>query len=448
MEVLCAHPHKLARKNRMEANLREVQSAVLERSVIQNVLHDLSEVVVEAAAIRDQSLVDDPELRRALNIVESFLRRKQRLCYGGMAINAHLDPSMKFYDFSKVLPDYDFFTPEPEEDIKDLVHALESAGFSEVSPRIGIHEGTTKLFVHFTAIADISLMPSWFYNILKKRSIVDDGIHFVDADFLRMGMYLELSRPMGEVERWDKVYKRLVLLNMSKPPHIEACRQRSTKRVNLLPKDLHEKIINYAANEQLMFAGAELERIYAKPKTTRAGFLLKSGQPIVLLTENPEFHLPILRQMIHEAYSHGSISHAVWPNRNDILPELHGIKVNGSIVVLLVKSDYCHSYNTVTVERGKRLRIASLDTAITLWYQLTFVKRLDGLVKQSIHCFADSLVELAMKTRDRGEPGIFPIFSLTCQGHQPTKASLLRAKKARVNSLKRKKAAKNTTRRR
>ncbi len=432
----------------MEANLREVQSQVLERSVIQNVLHDLSEVVVEAAAIRDQAAVDNPELRRALGIVEGFLRRKQRLCYGGMAINAHLDPSLKFYDFSKVLPDYDFFTPTPEEDVSDLVNALKSAGFSEIAPRVGIHEGTTKLFVQFTAIADISFMPSWFYDILKKRSIVDDGIHFVDADFLRLGMYLELSRPMGEVERWDKVYKRLVLLNMAKPPHMDACRQRSSKRVTHVHKGLHEQLITYAANEQLIFAGAELERLYSKPKTTRAGFLLTSTQPLVFMTEHPEFHIPILRQIIHEANPHYTVSIAMWPNRNDLVPELHALKVNGGIVVLLVKADHCHAYNTVTLRKGKRLRIASLDTAITLWYQLTFVKRLDGLVKQSIHCFADALVEIAMKTRDRGEAGQFPAFSLTCQGHQPTKASLLRAKQERVKSLKRKKAGKNTTRRR
>lgn len=32
-----------------------------------------------------------------------------------------------------------------------------------------------------------------------------------------MGMYLELSRPAGDVSRWEKVLKRLILLNKHHP---------------------------------------------------------------------------------------------------------------------------------------------------------------------------------------------------------------------------------------
>jgi hypothetical protein len=84
------------------------------------------------------------------------------------------------------------------------------------------------------------------------------------------------------------------------------------------------------------------------------------------------------------------------------------------------------------------MRIASLDTAITLFYTLSYVRGLEGLVPKSPHCFADALVQLSIKTRDQGMPSKFPLFPTTCHGHQPSKASLLEAKKARIESLKRK----------
>ena len=188
----------------MEDQLSEIESQTFDKKQFQQVFSALEHAANEAMDIRDEDLVRDPALRKALSIVEAFLRNSERVCYGGMAINAHLPAAFKFYDFNKVLPDYDFFTPQPERDIQGLVSALKAGGFENIADRVGMHEGTTKIFVNYNAVADISFMPQWLYSILKKRSIVDDGIHYADADFLRMNMYLELSRPRGEVERWER----------------------------------------------------------------------------------------------------------------------------------------------------------------------------------------------------------------------------------------------------
>ncbi len=37
-----------------------------------------------------------------------------------------------------------------------------------------------------------------------------NGIRYAPPNFLRMNMYLELSRPAGDVSRWEKVFKRRV----------------------------------------------------------------------------------------------------------------------------------------------------------------------------------------------------------------------------------------------
>jgi hypothetical protein len=79
-----------------------------------------------------------------------------------------------------------------------------------------------------------------------------------------------------------------------------------------------------------------------------------------------------------------------------------------------------------------------LDTAITQFYTLSFVRGLDGLVPVSCHCFAQTLVGISSQTRDKGLSGKFPAFVVTCHGHQPTKQSLLRAKVERVKAMKQK----------
>jgi hypothetical protein len=430
----------------MEDQLSEIESQTFDKKQFQQVFSALERAANEAMDMRDEGLVRDPALRKALSIVETFLRQSGRVCYGGMAINAHLPATFKFYDFNKVLPDYDFFTPQPERDIQGLVSALKAGGFENIAPRVGIHEGTTKIFVNYTAVADISFMPQWLYSILKKRSIVDDGIHYADADFLRMNMYLELSRPRGEVERWEKVYKRLVLLNSVKKPLKHECRYKKGGLTKLRP-DAHEAILKYIVDESLIFAGAELERIYKHPNTESAGYVLKSTRPILAYSSSPESHLHAIRQILHEKDPSLPLQNIHWNARGDIIPELFGIQCRGRVLVLLIREQYCHAYNTVKLPGGQELRITSLDSAITLFYTLSYVRGLEGLVPKSIHCFADALVQVSMDTRDKGVPSKFPLFPSACHGHQPSKASLLEAKAQRVAEMKKTRKRKGSLKR-
>ena len=67
-----------------------------------------------------RKMINNPTVQEIILIVEKFLIKKQRLCYGGTAINNILPEEDQFYDKSIELPDYDFFSPEPLNDAKDL----------------------------------------------------------------------------------------------------------------------------------------------------------------------------------------------------------------------------------------------------------------------------------------------------------------------------------------
>jgi hypothetical protein len=420
----------------MEENLREVESASFKKKHIQSVFESLAETIDEAGEKRDQELVKDPELRKALRIVEDFLKHSGRVCYGGMAINAHLPPQLKFYDFTKSLPDYDFFTPEPEKDIADLTRRFRDEGFTEVDARLGIHKGTTKVYVNFNAVADITFTPMWMYSTLKKNAIKEDGICYADENFLRMNMYLELSRPRGEVERWDKVYKRLFLLNKVKQPKDSACKKTRKSSMTRLSAHVHNLFVDYCIENELIFAGAELKRIYSPSSSLHAGYVLKGTNPVILYAENPELHVRILKQSVKYQFPDLKLTTVHWSSKGDLFPEMYGLQINGRLGLLIVQEHYCHSYNTVKIPKKREMRIASLDSAITLYYSLSYLRGLEGLVPKSFQCFAEMLVDLSVQVRDEGKPSKFPLFVVSCHGHQPTKPSLMREKVKRIRALK------------
>ncbi len=428
----------------MDAEIHEINAEKVGRTqgkqLLEKLLESLDAAVESAKEVRDIELAQDPDAIRALKIVEEFLREKQLLCYGGMAINAHLPPAYKFYDFSKVLPDYDFYTPNVKHDVKQLVDRLISEGFNNVSAREGMHEGTIKIFVNFLGVADMTSMPKWLFTTLHSRAKVIDGIHFVDADFLRMGMYLELSRPKGEVERWNKVYLRLLYLNKAVPPKTRGCGPETPFKI---PRGLHTEILSYISKHSLIFAGAELKKVYKQPGKKDNYWILHGSSPILAFSDAPERDAQEVKRMAIKHSGGKYVTVNTWDGIGDIIPTMVGVRIGGEIVALFIHTTACHSYNTMSVVEGIQLRIASIDTLIHLYYILGFIEDFHGVLPQTAHCFANQLVNISIKTRDRGNWGPYEPFPTHCLGHQETKQSLIRA---RYERMQKKKTKRNVTR--
>jgi hypothetical protein len=152
-----------------------------------------------------------------ISVVEDFIKRKGAICYGGTAINNILPEEDQFYNKELEVPDYDFFSINALDDAKALADVYYKEGFTDVEAKSGQHHGTYKVFVNYMAVADITHLPREIFQSLKKDAISVGGILYAPPNFLRMSMYLELSRPAGDTSRWEKVYKRLVLLNKHYP---------------------------------------------------------------------------------------------------------------------------------------------------------------------------------------------------------------------------------------
>lgn len=390
----------------------------------------LEEVIDQAQLRIDLDSAQNPELRRAIQIVEVFLKKSGRVCYGGQAINAQLNQKDQFYDSERSLPDYDFFSPQAEKDTDYLIAALKESNYTEISKRIGIHDGTIKIYVNYTAIADISQMIPEFYEKIYKNSVVIHGIHYADPLFLRMLMYLELSRPRGQVERWTKVFERLMLLDKAHP--LKKCSSRFPKiEQSNESENARPNIIRYMINNNRVFIGADIHSIYkasgqGRSKQTRVNFLLHGSAPVVFLSPTAEKDAQELSVVT------GAVPKEILGYQN-MLPAMMTLYKNDSIICIIVQEEACHSSLTIPLTKGRYLKIASLDTLLTFLIGLYY--RPDSLLmtQESLVCWIREYIDLS--NRYKAKPTkLFPAFSIECSGYQTSFASLLRAKAARIQA--------------
>lgn len=425
----------------------------IDQTFINSVLFDKKQFqkqldIIKKASDTAQSKIDyasahDDNTIRAIEIVEDFLRKKHRLCYGGQAINAHLPNKYKFYDPNTSVPDYDFFTPNQQQDIIAIVKDLRKAGFQEISAREGMHEGTIKIYVDYVPVADMTAIDSKLYNILSKREFRLDGISYLDANSLRMLMYLELSRPRGEVSRWEKVYERLALLNEFVP--VKSC-SKSNPFHGDMNKEQTRFTMNYIISNKRVFAGADLLQLYQQSfhsKMKPATWILHNKKPIIFFSNQSENDAKVLRNEFSLLGSIKSPSKKITPftikslssKGVDLIPSMKIICQGKKSLVFIIDQTACHSYFNVPVNNSQVLKIASMDTLITLYFSLGLINS-SYFDMGSMECLANQLVEININARSNPDEFSFPFISIKCVGKQTSLPSLIRAKVKRLTNKK------------
>jgi hypothetical protein len=225
--------------------------------------------VVEAR--KGKETMRDPEVQKIIETVEKFIADKKLVCYGGTAINNILPEDAQFYDKDIELPDYDFYSDNALDHAKELADIYYKAGYEDVEAKAGVHFGTYKVFVNFTGIADITQMEPELFKAISKDAIVKNDIHYAPPNFLRMAMYLELSRPDGDVSRWEKVQKRLVLLNTHYPLKGYDCDKIQYQRGFEGDSGSDTGIINESATKKTASASASASASSSRSKTKHSG---------------------------------------------------------------------------------------------------------------------------------------------------------------------------------
>jgi len=342
-------------------------------------MEEVAEAAEKAQEIIDKLEASKPEIRKMMSVVKRFIQKNRVLCYGGTAINNLLPPEKQFYNPETDIPDYDFFTENPQAHSKEIADALVREGIPNVEVKPGVHLGTFKVFADYTGVADVSSMERPVFKKLWAESIEKDGIHYVPPNFLRMSMYLELSRPRGYVERWKKVYTRLKLLDSEYP--IDCPKE---------DHDLHEEVMDSQTTKKV-------EELLAKDNIILLGFnattLQKSGRswklPLDLLVTPENFNKTVkdVKDLFPRSESTDYAEYA------EILPVHTDITVKNKLVARIFETEACHSYHALP----NRMRIASIPTLLNFFFAMLYADHefIEHTSKQRIVCTAKELVDMA-----------------------------------------------------
>jgi hypothetical protein len=376
-----------------------------------------------------RAVANSTEVKKIINIVENFIRRKKVICYGGTAINNILPKQDQFYNTEVEIPDYDFFSPNALNDSKELTDDYVNAGFLEVEAKSGQHKGTYKVFVNFIPVADITFLHKEIYKSVRKEAIKVDGILYAPPNYLRMSMYLELSRPAGDVSRWEKVLKRLTLLNNNYPLKSKHCDEIEPFQREMINKEDEDKIFeitrNSFINQGVVFFGGYAISLYLHYMPRHLHKKLEKIPDFDVLSEDPKKTAEILRERLKDA-GYKTVKIIKRKEIGEIVAPHYQIMVGADTIAFIYKPIACHSYNVITVDKHP-VKIATIDTMLSFYLAFLYSDR-NYYDTERIVCMAQFLFEVQQKNRLQ-QKGLLRRFSISCYGHQET-VEEMRAEKA------------------
>lgn len=153
------------------------------------------------------------EFKSVVKAIKEFIKSKDRIVYGGSALNTlikHKNPKDGIYDdFKKA--DYEFYSPEPIKDLKDLCDSLHAKKFKDIQGVQAQHGDSYKVFSNFEDVSDISYVPTYIYN--KMPTIKIDGIRYIHPKFMYVDFLRMYTDPLMSFRILkDKAFPRGMLL--------------------------------------------------------------------------------------------------------------------------------------------------------------------------------------------------------------------------------------------
>lgn len=396
----------------------------------------LRKAVDEAEIKAKVELLNSEIIGNIINIVEDFLRKKQLICYGGTAVNNILPKEEQFYDYSIEMADYDFFSNDALKDTKELADIYYKNGFEDVEAKAGVHEGTFKVFVNYIPVADITQLNNVLFKSLKKDAIEIDGIFYTPPNFLRMSMYLELSRPAGDVSRWEKILKRLILLNKNYPIKGKNCEHTKIQRTYEGNKKSGKKIFQIVRDsfidQGLVFFGGYANLLYSRYMPENVRKKIKAIPDFDVLSEDPLKSAILVREKLNKN-NFQDVKILKAKELGEVIPNHYEIKVNNDTVAFIYETIACHSYNTIKID-GKKIKIATIDTMLSFYLAFLYANRL-YFDTNRILCMAELLFKVQIRHR-LAQKGLLKRFSTNCYGTQKTLTTIRTEKTNKFKKLK------------
>jgi hypothetical protein len=374
-------------------------------------MEEIQQAAEIAQELIEKTAASNPDIKKMMNIVFKFMQKHRVIGYGGTALNNLLPRNKQFYDFSKDIPDYDFFSETPQEHSKIIADQLAKAGLPSIQVKPGLHLGTFKVFADYIPVADVSGLNKEIFSKLWNESLIRDGVRYVPPNFLRMSVYLELSRPMGNVERWGKIYKRISLLN-EEHPVICPTSDESVNEEYATP-EVRQKLEDILLNNEVVLLGFNASTIQSGKDEWKL--------PIDLLVEPKNFDS--LNEKLINIFGRGQVKKREFKEYGELLPAHADIVHNEKLLVRVFETIACHSFHKL----NSGLMVASIPTLLNFFFAMLYADKefVEHTSRQRLVCTAHKLMEIAKNSSRRRFKLLTPI---TCLGTQEELTDLMRKK--------------------
>ena len=224
-----------------------------------------------------------------------FVKSNKRIIYGGTAWNELIkqkDTNDKIYN-DKECKDIEFYSPKPIEDIEKLCKILNKK-YKFVRAQEAMHPETYTIFVNFSAICDITYMPSpIFYNI-KRQAI--NGIDYIHPFVILIDILRQYNDPINSYWRLKdkKVFFRANKILKHYPLQLENGKIKSNKDIN---KELLEYVfLNIKNIKSLVFL---LASFYLNPKSDK----IILDDHLIVYTDNYNNDVKLIYSIILKYFS-------------------------------------------------------------------------------------------------------------------------------------------------
>jgi hypothetical protein len=425
-------------KNKTKHKCNEPQKTFEEKE-----LEILRSSIDKAEEIQGKAVAQSPEILKIISILENFLKMKKLICYGGTAINNILPEYDQFYNKDVEIPDYDFYSPNSLSDSKELADIYNKAGYNDVEARAAVHVGTYKVFVNFIPVADVTHMEPKLFKTVLRDSIKINGIHYAPPNFLRMAVYKELSRPKGDISRWEKVYKRLVLLNKHYPLKNPKCNSmqfiRDFEGKSEDSSVIYDTIKDTMIDLGVIFIGGFASSLYGKYMPKEQQQFIKKVPDFDVIAEDPKTVTTILKERL-SAEGFKNIRIYKKPGVGEIIPIHYEVVVDEDTVCFIYDSIACYSYNTIRIGNNV-IKVATIDTMLNFFLAFLYADR-PYYDHDRIICMAQYLFHVQAKNRLE-QKGLLKRFSINCYGKNLETLESIRSTKAeKFKELKNKRGSK------
>lgn len=386
--------------------------------------------IAEAEHYQDIEITD--EIKEMLYILEDHLRSPNYICYGGTAINNILPKKDHFYNYEKEIPDYDVFCKNALDHVKEIADKFHRKGYPHILAKSGVHVGTYKLYVNKIQLLDITQLDPIIYDHIYPECIKVSGIHYAPPNFLRQSMYLELSSPAGDIKRWEKVLKRLNLLNKNYPIKLpKECAIKHYTDETHIYKLVKKELID----QEVVFIGAYADSLYSKFMPKDKQYKIKHITNFDVLSTHPFKTINIIKKTL-EMDNIKNVKIIKHPKVGEIIKDHYELKVDGESMCFIYEPFACHSYNEITVDDDK-VKIGTIDTLLTFYLMFIYVGR-PYYDLNRILCISHLLFNLQQHHR-LTDTGILKRFSVDCYGTQHSLSDIMDHKTEMFEKLKNKK---------